>query len=160
MSTQPDTIMPTVGTLKDGRHHLPVRVYYEDTDFGGIVYHANFLKFAERGRTEFLRCLGIDQTALKEETGVVFAARRLTIDFEAPARMDDALVVTTVVGEVTGATLTLMQQIARIPPDAADLPPSGHVLATVSVMLACVNASGRPVRLPTDIRRSFTACLA
>ncbi|MEM6901990.1 MAG: tol-pal system-associated acyl-CoA thioesterase [Pseudomonadota bacterium] len=169
-------LLPTTGVLLDGRHYLPLRVYYEDTDFGGIVYHANFLKFAERARTEFLRCLGIDQTALKNEIGVVFAARHLEIDFLKSAGMDDCLLVETSVASLSGAKLALAQQIARIPSGATELPSSSHgdaikaaqnhidalkgeVLASLTVTLACVGAAGRPVRLPDVIRDPFAGCL-
>tara|TARA_B100001123_G_scaffold163498_1_gene188352 strand:- start:377 stop:889 length:513 start_codon:yes stop_codon:yes gene_type:complete len=157
------SICPSTGRITDGRHTLPVRVYYEDTDFGGIVYHANYLKFAERGRTEFLRCLGIDQTAMKADTGVVFAARSLSIDFDAPAVMDDCLTVSTWVESISGARLVLAQQIDRNDDHGPELPSDGHAsdknistrLATLTVTLACIDDRGRPVRLPTDIRDSF-----
>jgi acyl-CoA thioester hydrolase len=156
-------IQPSRGQIVDRRHYLPIRVYYEDTDFGGIVYHANYLKFAERGRTEFLRCLGIDQTAMKAQTGAVFAARRLTIAFNAPAAMDDCLVVTTWVEEISGARLVLAQQINRINAVATELPSDGHgsdknistILATLAVTLACIDDRGRAVRLPAAIRGAF-----
>lgn len=150
--------LPATGALVEGRHRLAMRVYYEDTDFGGIVYHANYLKFAERGRTEFLRCLGIDQTAMKRDLGLVFVARHLEIDFLAPARMDDRLLVTSEVASVTGARLSLRQHIDRIDDDAPGMPRSGHRLATVSVLLVCLGAGGRPARLPADIRKDFAAC--
>ncbi|MBV6633428.1 MAG: tol-pal system-associated acyl-CoA thioesterase [Alphaproteobacteria bacterium] len=165
-------LLPTTGAVIDGCHYLPLRVYYEDTDFGGIVYHANFLKFAERARTEFLRCLGIDQTQLKADTGVVFAARHLAIDFLKSAEMDDCLLVETSVESLSGAKLTLRQQIVRIPSNAPELPSSSHGdaikaaqkdgedLASLTVTLACVGAAGRPVRLPPDIRDPFAACFA
>src|SRR5947209_19034627 len=106
------------GAIRDGRHHMPVRVYYEDTDFSGIVYHANYLRFMERGRTNYLRLLGADQRALfeevaKEAPGFAFVVRSMTIDFRKPARMDDVLEIMTVPLEVKGASIVLYQQVSR-----------------------------------------------
>ena len=106
------------GEIRDGRHILPVRVYYEDTDFTGIVYHANYLRFMERGRTNYLRLIGADHRALFEETekeapGFAFVVRAMTIDFLKPARMNDLLEVVTVPEEVKGASITLKQQCRR-----------------------------------------------
>ena len=167
---------PDCGQIADGRHSLPVRVYYEDTDFGGIVYHANYLKFAERGRTEFLRCLGVDQTAMKAEQGLVFAARKLTIDFLSPAVMDDQLLVETWVESIGGARLVLAQQVSKILGAAPELPSDGQAsvkmpsdnqdadtlkpLAGLSVTLACVDARGRASRLPPVIADAFGATLS
>src|SRR6187401_3714862 len=98
---------PIAGEIRDGRHILPVRVYYEDTDFSGIVYHASYLRFMERGRTNYLRLLGADQRALfgeveREAPGFAFVVRSMTIDFRKPARMDDVLEIMTVPLEVKG----------------------------------------------------------
>jgi len=106
------------GELRDGRHTMAVRVYYEDTDFTGIVYHANYLRFMERGRTNYLRLIGADHRALFEETekeapGFAFVVRAMTIDFLKPARMNDLLEVVTVPEEVKGASITLKQQCRR-----------------------------------------------
>ena len=106
------------GELRDGRHTMAVRVYYEDTDFTGIVYHANYLRFMERGRTNYLRLIGADHRALFEETekeapGFAFVVRAMTIDFLNPARMNDLLEVVTVPEEVKGASITLKQQCRR-----------------------------------------------
>ena len=104
--------------LRDGRHTMAVRVYYEDTDFTGIVYHANYLRFMERGRTNYLRLIGADHRALFEETekeapGFAFVVRAMTIDFLKPARMNDLLEIVTVPEEVKGASITLKQQCRR-----------------------------------------------
>ena len=106
------------GELRDGRHTMAVRVYYEDTDFTGIVYHANYLRFMERGRTNYLRLIGADHRALFEETekeapGFAFVVRAMTIDFLKPARMNDLLEIVTVPEEVKGASITLKQQCRR-----------------------------------------------
>src|SRR5213596_284252 len=100
------------GEIRDGRHVMSVRVYYEDTDFSGIVYHANYLRFMERGRTNYLRLLGAGQRALFEETeqeapGFAFVVRSMQIEFLKPARMDDVLDVETQTKEVKGASVTL-----------------------------------------------------
>ena len=118
-------------------HRFPVRVYYEDTDFSGVVYHASYLRFMERGRTEMLRALGIEQAGL--EFG--FAVRAMQIDYLKPARMDDELTIETTTRSIGGATLDLEQRVLR----------GEEVLVTASVRIACI-AQGRPARLPKDIR--------
>lgn len=125
-------------------HFFSVRIYYEDTDFSGAVYHASYLRFMERGRTEWLRTFGIAQSALAAAPGPQafgFAVRRMDIDFSAPARMDDLLTVETWVARIGGASLDLVQRVLR----------GADVLVTAEVKIACV-AGGRPVRLPPDIR--------
>ena len=106
------------GEIRDGRHHMQVRVYYEDTDFSGIVYHANYLRFMERGRTNHLRLMGASQHALfeqaQEETpGFAFVVRSMELDFLRPARMDDVLDVVTWPVAVKGASITLAQEVRR-----------------------------------------------
>jgi acyl-CoA thioester hydrolase len=106
------------GEIRGGRHHMSVRVYYEDTDFSGIVYHANYLRFMERGRTNHLRLLGAGHRALFEEAsaeapGFAFVVRAMRIEFLKPARMDDVLEVVTAPEEVKGASITLSQRILR-----------------------------------------------
>src|SRR6202140_1615695 len=106
------------GEIRDGRHVMGVRVYYEDTDFTGIVYHANYLRFMERARTNYLRLLGADhravfEEALEEAPGFAFVVRSMQIEFLKPARMDDVLDVVTVCEEVKGASMTLHQRILR-----------------------------------------------
>jgi len=123
-------------------HSLTLRVYYEDTDLAGVVYYANYLKFIERGRTEALRVLGVDQLALKE-AGLVFVVRRLAADYLLPARFDDVLEVQTVTRRLGGASVEMAQEILR----------NGTVLFRAEVQIACVDAgSGEPARLPPDIR--------
>ena len=106
------------GVIRDGRHHMQIRVYYEDTDFSGIVYHANYLRFMERGRTNHLRLLGAEQHALfaevqAETPGFAFVVRSMQIDFLRPARMDDVLDVATWPVAVKGASITLAQEVRR-----------------------------------------------
>src|SRR5207248_7363648 len=106
------------GEIRAGRHVMPVRVYYEDTDFSGVVYHANYLRFMERGRTNYLRLIGVGHRAMfeeaqKEAPGFAFVVRSLQIEFLKPARMDDVLEVVTVPVDVKGASIMLRQQIMR-----------------------------------------------
>jgi acyl-CoA thioester hydrolase len=135
------------GEIRAGRRHvMPVRVYYEDTDFSGIVYHANYLRFMERGRTNFLRLLGADQRALFEEAaqeapGFAFVVRSMTLEFLKAARMNDILEVTTWPIEVKGASITLMQTVAR----------GEEVLLEAQVRVAFV-AGGRAQRIPKALR--------
>ena len=128
-------------------HSLPVRVYYEDTDASGIVYHANYLKYAERGRTEMMRGLGYAHSAIAAETGTLFTVRRLSVDYRLPARLDDALTVETRILEMGGATLLLDQRIVR----------DGAVLAALEVLVACVGRDGRPRRVPAGLRAALAA---
>ncbi len=125
-------------------HRLPIRVYYEDTDLGGIVYHANHLRYLERGRTEALREAGVAQSRLREATGVVFVARRIEIEYRAPARFDDMIEVVTWLESHKGARATFEQVLRRPDPEA--------LIAKARVELACVDAEGRPVRLPPSLR--------
>lgn len=123
-------------------HRYTVHVHYEDTDMGGIVYHANFLKFIERARSAWVRDLGIDQNAMRD-AGTVFVVRRVEADFLAPARLDDALEIETRTLSATGARLVMAQTVRR----------GGEDLFRAVVTVACLSASGRPVRLPDAIPR-------
>ena len=126
-------------------HQFSLRVYYEDTDLAGIVYYANYLKFIERGRSEWVRSMGVDQVALKAEHGIVFAVRRVEADYLKPAKFDDELVVTTRLEHETGARIVLEQEVIR----------AGERLFTAQVTLVCLNEAGNPARLPADIRRKL-----
>jgi acyl-CoA thioester hydrolase len=128
------------GRLDGGRHLLPVRVYWEDTDAGGIVYHTSYLRFLERGRTELLRALGIDQTALLAQTGAAFVVRRMNIEFQGAGRLDDLLVVTTEPRTLRRASLTLGQTIRH----------GDAVLIEAVVTCVCIKG-GRAVRLPAAL---------
>ncbi len=135
-------LRPTEGTIVAGRHLLPMRVYYEDTDWSGVVYHASYLRFLERGRTEFLRAAGVDQSILHAEgEGLTFAVRRMTIDYLRAARMDDVLLVETHTGEVRGASLVIAQRILR----------GDEIVVTADVRVAAI-AGGRPSRIPDGLR--------
>lgn len=128
------------GQNQEGRFGL--RVYYEDTDLAGIVYYANYLKFIERGRSEWVRGLGIDQTALKMRHGIVFAVRRIEADYLRPAVHDDWLEVTTVPQAITGARIVLHQEVHR----------QAERLFVARVDLVALTAGGRPARLPARLR--------
>jgi acyl-CoA thioester hydrolase len=123
------------------QHRFPVRIYYEDTDFSGNVYHAAYLKFFERGRTEFLRAGGIHHAELAQQ-GIAFAVRSMEIAFDGAAHIDDLLTVTTEVVAVTGARLTLTQAILR----------DETVLTRATVVAVAIKTSGGAARLPTAIR--------
>ncbi len=126
-------------------HRFECRVYYEDTDLAGIVYYANYLKYIERARTEYVRQLGIDQTRLKAEAGIVFAVRRVEADYLIPAVFDDALVVETAPVAVTGARIVLDQVVMRV----------DQALFRARVTLAALSDTGRPARMPDKIRAAF-----
>ena len=128
-------------------HRFETRVYYEDTDLAGIVYYANYLKYIERARTEWVRDLGIDQTALKADEGVVFAVRRVTADYLRPARFDDVLTVETALSEAGRARLTLSQEVLR----------GEERLFAAEVTLAALGEDGRPARLPAALRERLSA---
>ena len=123
-------------------HQFELRVYYEDTDLAGIVYYANYLKFIERARTEFIRELGIDQIALKQVEGIVFAVRRVEADYLTPAKFDDQLTVQTSPDAVTGARIVLRQDIQR----------EGVTLFSAIVTLVALGESGQLTRMPANIR--------
>jgi acyl-CoA thioester hydrolase len=134
------------GFLQGGIHTLPLRVYYEDTDFSGLVYHASYLRFMERGRTELLRCSALHQGAMHDDmNGLAFAVRRMNIEFEKPARMDDVLQVKTLTHEMRGASMVLNQGIWR----------GDERLVTAQVMVAAMRA-GRAVRLPDALRQALS----
>lgn len=130
-------------------HSHALRVYYEDTDLAGIVYYANYLKFIERARTEWVRGLGVDQARLKAEEGVVFAVRRVEADYLRPARFDDELVVETAVEAFTGARIVLEQVVTR----------RGERLFQALVTLVCLTETGAPARLPAELRRRLAPAL-
>ena len=127
-------------------HRFPVRIYYEDTDFSGNVYHAAYLKFFERGRTEFLRDLGIHHFELAKD-GIAFAVRSMEISFDGAAHIDDLLEVTTQVEAMTGARLTLAQTIAR----------HGAVLTQAKVVVVAIKTHGGVARMPKALLARLSA---
>jgi acyl-CoA thioester hydrolase len=128
-------------------HRFPLRVYYEDTDLAGIVYYASYLRFIERARTEWVRALGIDQVALREGEGMVFAVRRVEADYLRPARFDDVIEVRTDLRGATGARIELLQEIWR----------GEERLFSSLVTLVALTAAGTPARLPAALRARLPA---
>ncbi len=126
-------------------HTFELRVYYEDTDLAGIVYYANYLKFIERGRSEWVRDCGVDQVQLKADLGLVFVVRRVEADYLSPAKFDDPLTVETSLQKLMGASMIVDQTVRR----------DTQVLFRARVTLAVLQPDGRPVRLPADIRRKI-----
>jgi acyl-CoA thioester hydrolase len=145
------TRVPLDGEIRDGRHVMAVRVYYEDTDFTGIVYHASYLRFLERGRTNYLRLLGADHRVLfeateKEAPGFAFVVRSMNVEFLKPARMDDVLEIWTEPAEVKGASLMLRQRVLR----------GDEVLIDAQVRVAFVSG-GRARPIPKPLRIAMKA---
>ena len=126
-------------------HTIAARVYYEDTDAGGIVYHANHLRFAERGRTEFLRHLGYDHKRIMDEFGVLLVVRHAAIDYRAAGYLDDNLTIETTVAEVGNTSITMPQKILR----------DGKILAELQVIVVAITREGRAVRIPSQLRQIF-----
>ena len=137
------------GRLVDGRHLLPLRVYFEDTDYSGLVYHATYLRWCERGRSDFLRLLGNDHRALiagaEGREPAAFVVRRMKLEYLRPARIDEVLEVHTRVAEMGAASLTLAQTITR----------DGVVLFDAEVMVVLVSVSGKPMRISQALRTAF-----
>ena len=133
---------PTAGVFDGREHQLPVRIYYEDTDFSGIVYHANYLRYFERGRSDFFRLAGISHSeflALPEPTA--FSVIRIELDFKRAARIDDALLVVTTYDSVTGARLNISQRITR----------GDELVAQAQVTAVCIDLKGRAIRPPRQM---------
>jgi acyl-CoA thioester hydrolase len=147
----PDLAGRIVRDAAGRRHVLPVRVYFEDTDFSGLVYHATYLRWCERGRSDFLRLMGNDHQALiaggAGKEPAAFVVRRMRIEYLKPARIDEVLEVTTRAKELTAATLTLDQRVAR----------AGVDLFTAEVMVVLISASGKPLRLTAALREALQA---
>ena len=139
------TLPPVVA---DGLHRYGLRIYYEDTDAGGIVYHANYLRFAERGRTEALRDMGVSHHMMMLQHGMIFVVRRIEVDYQRPAKLDDWLTVETGVMRLGGASLDLRQRILR----------EAETIAVVGLTLVSIRAeTGRAERMPAPWRLALTA---
>ena len=152
MRTDPDIIVnvaetPPQGWMVGSVHVYPVRVYYEDTDVGGVVYYANYLKFAERARTEMLRLIGFPHAEMMERDGRALAVRRCEADYIRPARFDDSLEVHTGSIDLEAASLWIDQRVKR----------DGDDLVVLRVRLACIGQDGRPARLPARLRTALMA---
>lgn len=131
--------LPTAGRFEGRTHFLPVRIYYEDTDFSGVVYHANYLRYFERGRSDYLRLAGVSHTELLEGVApTAFAVNRITLDFVRPARIDDALVVASSYDRVKGPRIFISQTLRR----------GEETLATAAVEACCIALNGRPKKPP------------
>ena len=145
MSDAPNSWPHLSGVMTDGAHVLPVRVYYEDTDFSARVYHASYLRFLERGRTELLRAVEVAQSSLHAQMGgLAFVVRRMNIDFRGGAVMDDVLTVVTCPKDMRGASMTLAQEVRR----------GDEVLVAADVLVAAVR-DGRAVRIPDELRAAL-----
>ena len=141
---------PTSGHIAGGVHVLPLRIYYEDTDAAGIVYYANWLRFLERGRTELLRLLGLEHSAVRAESGINWVVRRCTIDYLKPARLDETIDIVTGCGELRGASLAMIQEARR----------DGELLVRAELLVACMGNNGRPMRIPAEARSALQAVAA
>ncbi|MDD3288036.1 MAG: tol-pal system-associated acyl-CoA thioesterase [Alphaproteobacteria bacterium] len=128
---------------------LPIRIYYEDTDAGGVVYYANYLKFAERGRTELLRQLKVDHQQLLEDHRLLFVVKLFNIEYQAPARLDDLIHVDTSITSIGGASLDMKQVIRR----------KDKILTLSTAKLVTITPSGQVLRLPDPLRKIFSDCL-
>ncbi|SNS33453.1 tol-pal system-associated acyl-CoA thioesterase [Antarctobacter heliothermus] len=124
-------------------HSFPIRVYYEDTDMAGIVYHANYLKFIERARSDWVKEQGLDQNVMREQDGIVFVVRRIEADYLMTAKYDDALEVRTTVRSMTGVRLVMGQEVLR----------GQEVVFRAEVTAVCVTRDGHPARLPAKLRQ-------
>ncbi|MDH5748228.1 MAG: tol-pal system-associated acyl-CoA thioesterase [Rhodospirillales bacterium] len=133
----------------EAAHVFAVRVYYEDTDAAGIVYYANYLKYAERARTEMMRALGVENSRIRNEKGILFVVRDCAMDFRHPARLDDQLEVHTRLTDVGGASFSGEQRVKR----------NGEDLVTIQIRLACMTATGQPARMPKDLRAQLNELL-
>jgi acyl-CoA thioester hydrolase len=141
--------IPTSGALDGNAHHFPIRVYYEDTDAGGVVYHANFLRYAERARSELMRVIGWPYGKLKQ-AGFAWVVRRIAADYRRPARLDDALVVTTTLIALKGASIDALQVISR----------GADELVRLTLQLVLLTDDGKPARLPPSLRQILLPLLA
>ncbi len=137
----------TTPHTKDGVFYFPVRIFYEDTDAGGVVYHSNYLNFCERARTEWLRSMGNPRGALKEQFGVMFAVRRANIEWNKPARLDDHLVIETRLQEIGKVRMAMQQIVTR----------DGVTLAVVEIELVCINDEFMPTALPDALLAKLPA---
>jgi acyl-CoA thioester hydrolase len=141
------------GQVRHGAHHYSLRVYYEDTDAGGVVYHANYLRFAERARTEALRALGVPHQEMTSQHGVMLMVRRIKVDYLGPALLDDSLDVITEPVAIRAASVDLRQRVVRIEQPERNL-------AVLEAQLACVRLSDqRPGRLPARWREALATML-
>ncbi|SOD97622.1 YbgC/FadM family acyl-CoA thioesterase [Caenispirillum bisanense] len=150
MSGSATAPVPAQGVVRDGVHVFPVRIYYEDTDAGGIVYHARYLHFTERARSELMRLCGYDNRDLMKDPGIAFAVRKATCDFRRPAVLDDLLEVHTTVGKVGGASFEAVHEIKR----------DGEILVRIDIKLASMALAGGVARLPDAVKHRLAGLLS
>ena len=132
-------------------HNYQLRVYYEDTDAGGVVYHSNYLNFAERARTEMMRNAGFEHAEILEKQNIAFAVRHLTIDYKLPAKLDDILTIKTTIINIGGASMDLQQII---------IDGNNNILTEINLKLVCMNINNKKaVRLPKECREIFSKML-
>ncbi len=143
------------GWFDNGEHVLPLRVYYEDTDAAGIVYYANYLKFAERARTEMIRCLGVEHRQVMAEAGLAFAVLSCAAEYRQPARLDDEIAVRTRIDAVGGASLRATQRVVRLDDNR-----NQTELVELRIRLACLDNAQRPARMPAGIRGAIAKLIA
>lgn len=135
--------------MGDSCFNFEIRVYYDSTDAGGVVYHSKYMDFCERARTEFLRSLGITQSVLLKESGVGFVVRKANLEFKKSAKLDDLLKVTVKIDEITGAVLRLKQDVLLV--SREDMAMENELLFTLNVEIVAINRDGKLVRIPKDI---------
>lgn len=152
-SSHSPTPVPHSGTLDGNRHLFALRVYYEDTDLSGIVYHANYLKYCERARSDILRLLGIDQRAAVEAGLGAYAVAGATIRWRLPARLDDDLLIESTASELRGASVKLHQRVLRPAKDQAEVAP--ELIAELDIRVGFVGLDGKPRRQPAAWRTAF-----
>lgn len=147
--TLTDPLHPSSGRFEGREHAYPLRVFYEDTDAAGIVYYANYLKFAERARTEAMRLLDLDHRRFADTEGLVFVVRRVEVEYLTPARLDDALIVRTRFVAMGAASVDAVQRIMR----------DDEVLAQVTMQVVCMSKAGQAARIPRLWREAFKTYL-
>jgi acyl-CoA thioester hydrolase len=137
-------LLPPTGSVQNGKHHFAVRIFYQDTDVSGVVYHAHYLNFMERARTEFLRCVGIEMRGFMEaQDKAYFAVRDVQISYLKPAFLDDIIHIETIVHELNAASVIMRQQLSR----------AGEAICTAELRVAVLGADGRPRRWPAPWRK-------
>lgn len=127
-------------------HDFPVRVYYDDTDAGGVVYHANYLKFCERARSEYLRAMGFENSAIREETGTIIVVKKIEAEYLSPARLDDSLIVQSRLLSIKNTSFVMEQKVVK----------SGGDIFVMTVLLVFIDdQQGRPAKIPETVKAKF-----
>lgn len=126
-------------------HDFPIRVYYDDTDAGGVVYHANYFKFTERARTEYLRSMGFENTKIRDQHGIIIVVKTLEAEYHSPSRLDDFLTIQTRILSVKNTSFVMEQKAIR----------DGICIFNMNVVCVCINGEGRPSKIPDDVKEAF-----